>query len=272
MTSKVHFISGLPRSGSTLLAAVLRQNPRFAAAATSPVALLWSALIPKMGGGGEFTSFFDDPRRARVLRAVFDGYHGEGQGERVVFDTNRSWTGKAALLRQVYPQARIICCVREVAWVIDSMERMLLKNPLQVSKVLGFQPGRSVYDRAEMLMSPKTGLVGLAWSTLREAWFSEMAERLVVVSYAALARNPALMMERLYAALDEAPFAHDFDKLSFETPAYDAELGMPGLHSVRDQVGLPERPFSIPPDLVAKYADMNFWLKPELNRRGAMVL
>lgn len=32
-----HFISGLPRSGSTLLAAILRQNPRFLAATTSPV-------------------------------------------------------------------------------------------------------------------------------------------------------------------------------------------------------------------------------------------
>ena len=35
---KLHFISGLPRSGSTLLAGILRQNPRFHAAMTGPVA------------------------------------------------------------------------------------------------------------------------------------------------------------------------------------------------------------------------------------------
>jgi sulfotransferase len=29
---KMHFISGLPRSGSTLLAGILRQNPQFHAA------------------------------------------------------------------------------------------------------------------------------------------------------------------------------------------------------------------------------------------------
>ncbi|MEG4005469.1 sulfotransferase [Microcoleus sp. Pol11C1] len=34
---KAYFISGLPRSGSTLLAALLRQNPRFYSAMTSPV-------------------------------------------------------------------------------------------------------------------------------------------------------------------------------------------------------------------------------------------
>jgi hypothetical protein len=33
MLNGIHFISGLPRSGSTLLAALPRQNPRFHAAA-----------------------------------------------------------------------------------------------------------------------------------------------------------------------------------------------------------------------------------------------
>jgi sulfotransferase len=40
----IHFISGLPRSGSTLLAALLRQNPRFHAGMTSPVGGLYMAL------------------------------------------------------------------------------------------------------------------------------------------------------------------------------------------------------------------------------------
>jgi hypothetical protein len=33
----IHFISGFPRSGTTLLAALLRQNPRFHASIESPV-------------------------------------------------------------------------------------------------------------------------------------------------------------------------------------------------------------------------------------------
>ena len=37
----IHFISGLPRSGSTLLAALLRQNPRFEAAMSGPLAGLF---------------------------------------------------------------------------------------------------------------------------------------------------------------------------------------------------------------------------------------
>ena len=38
---KFHFISGMPRSGSTLLAAILNQNPRFRAGMTSPLPTSW---------------------------------------------------------------------------------------------------------------------------------------------------------------------------------------------------------------------------------------
>src|SRR3569832_2806671 len=41
---KYHFISGLPRSGSTLLAALLLQNPRFHAGMTSPVGTLFTGM------------------------------------------------------------------------------------------------------------------------------------------------------------------------------------------------------------------------------------
>jgi sulfotransferase len=37
MQKTYHFISGLPRSGSTLLANVLAQNPRFETTATSSI-------------------------------------------------------------------------------------------------------------------------------------------------------------------------------------------------------------------------------------------
>ena len=45
MRPKLHFISGLPRSGSTSLAGLLRQNPRFAAAMTGPVGSLVTTLL-----------------------------------------------------------------------------------------------------------------------------------------------------------------------------------------------------------------------------------
>ena len=129
--TKLHLISGLPRSGSTLLAALLRQNPRFTADVTSPVAMLCGSLLHGMSGATEFAHFFTDDRRRAIIRGLFDAYYTEVAPDRVVFDTNRSWTARTALLAEVYPGARIICCVRDLAWVIDSIERLIRKNPLQ---------------------------------------------------------------------------------------------------------------------------------------------
>ncbi len=70
-----HFISGLPRAGTTLLAALLRQNPRFHAGMTSP--------------------------------AVLD----------------------------LFPRSKVIACVRNVAWVMDSIERLYRANPYENTKL-----------------------------------------------------------------------------------------------------------------------------------------
>jgi sulfotransferase len=167
---------------------------------TSPVASLIGALMPKMSGANEFAVFFDDARRRTVLRSVFDGYYADVPVGHVVFDTNRTWTGRAALQAELYPSSRIICCVREVGWIIDSIERMLRKNPLQLSRVFNFQPGGSV------LMNSDNDLIGLAWASFREAGFSEIADRLIVVSYDSLVSRPEATMKLLYDELDEAPF------------------------------------------------------------------
>ena len=112
----------------------------------------------------------------------------------------------------------------------------------------------------------------MAWSTFREAWFGDQAKRLIVIPYDTLAKNPQQTLQRLYAELGEAPFAHDFHNVVYDEPDYDANLGMPGMHKVRETVAYQERKACIPPDLFAKYEGANFWLKPELNTRGVKIL
>lgn len=271
MMSRLHFISGLPRSGSTLLSALLRQNPDFSAGMSSPVASLCGALHPKMSTG-EYSMFFDDERRKAMLRGIFNTYYSVNLAENVIFDTNRSWTGKMSLLQNLYPDSRIICCVRDVGWIIDSIERMLNKNPLQLSRIFNFKPGGSVYSRVDILMNSDNGLIGHAWSTLREAWFGDFAKRLIVLPYDALASNPREILQKLYAELELPYFEHDFENVVYDEPEFDIEAGMPGLHKVREKVELKKRVACIPPDIFSQYSKTNFWMSPELNLRGVKIL
>ena len=267
----MHFISGLPRSGSTLLSGILRQNPRFHAAMTSPVNALCMSTLHKMSGASQFAMFFTDDKRHQILKGIFDSYYADRKTE-IVFDTNRVWTSRTALLAAMYPKARIICCVRDIGWIIDSVERVLRSNPFQTSRLFNFEPGQSVYARAEILMNFESGLVGHAWSCLREAWFSEQAARLLVIDYKALTQRPAAVMSSIYAAIDEQPFAHDFDNVIYEAEDFDTVLGMPGMHTLKRKVEYKERASCIPPDLLAKHADLQFWRRPELRRTGITVI
>ncbi len=268
-SSPVHFISGLPRSGSTLLSALLTQNPRFAAGVVSPVQGMFNGVLPMMGTG-EFAKFFDDECRASVLRGIVENYH-QPKPEQTLFDSNRLWTGKLPILRALYPHARVIACVRSVGWIIDSIERVARANPLQQSALFGGVTG-SVYARANYLLNADAGLIGQPWSLLREAWFSQFADSLVVIDYDRFTANPQATVAALYQALDETPFAHDFEALAFDTPAYDAQLGLPGLHRVRPKLKFEPRLLSIPPDLFAQHEEAAFWRRAALNQHRATVL
>lgn len=270
--SPIHFVAGLPRSGSTLLAAILGQNPKFRADVTSPVAALIDGLQPRLGSGTEFAPFFSDERRSRILRGLFDLYHGPRPADSVVFDTNRTWTARMALIGELFPDARVICLVRDVSWVLDSMEQLLRRNPTRVSRALGLQNGSSVYARVANMMNVDTGLVGSAWAALREAWYGKSAAHLIIIDYDRLVANPRAVVAKLYEALDETPFAHDFDNLVFDSADYDEGLGMPGLHCIRPRVAAVPRKPCIPPDLLVKYAGSNFWKEPEAASAGPLIL
>jgi sulfotransferase len=106
MQNRLHFISGLPRSGSTLLAALLRQNPRFSAGMSSPVYNLFRAMLAETSQRNETAVFIDDDIRKRLLVGVFDAYYAEAAPEMVIFDTNRGWTTKLPALAELFPTPR----------------------------------------------------------------------------------------------------------------------------------------------------------------------
>ena len=225
-----------------------------------------------MSVGSEFASFFNDDRRRTMLRGIFDAYYAPRTPGQTIFDTNRTWTGKAALLKDLYPNARIVCCVRDIWWIIESIEHILQKHPLQVSRMFSFKPGSSVFARVDTLMKPESGLIGLAWSLLREAWYGPNASMLIIVRYETLVHHPELTMRCLYEELGEDYFAHDFDSLDYDEPVYDAQLGLPGMHKVRRKLEPQQRVSCLPPEIPAKCADTSFWSKHEANRNGVVVI
>jgi sulfotransferase len=263
MQNGIHFISGLPRAGSTLLAALLRQNQHFHAGMTSPVGSLFSALLRQMSQENESAVFIDDEQRLRLLRACFEAYYADIHRAKLVFDTNRMWTTKLPALVELFPELRMICCVRNPAWIIDSIERLTRHNKFEPSKIFNFDPGGTVYSRAEGL-GGGTGMFGFAWNALREVVFGEHADRLLLVRYETLTANPRGTLAAIYDFIGEPLFTHDPEHIEpdYEAMEFDARLGAPGLHAVGSAVRAVPRRTILPPDLFARYEAHEFWQDP----------
>ncbi|MDY7575082.1 sulfotransferase [Actimicrobium sp. CCI2.3] len=262
MTSgqQFHFISGLPRAGSTLLSAILRQNPRFRAGMTSPVGALFNGLLEQVSAGSEFGTVISRDKRRRLLRGLFDSYYADQPDDSVVFDTNRLWSARLPALRDLFPQSKVIACVRNVAWVMDSLERLYRANPFENTRLFNDAVERNtVYSRVDTL-GQRNRLVGFSWTAIKEAFYGEQAGSLLLVDYDLLAQAPEKVLPLVYQFIGEPWFdGHDFGQLEFDAPEFDSALGLSGLHKVRPRVALEPRRTILPPDLFAQYQDMSFW-------------
>ncbi len=255
---RVHFISGLPRSGSTLLAGILRQNPRFYGAMSSPIAPLFNGALEQMGAGSEFYSFFDSSMRQRICRSLFDAYYHDKSEYEVIFDTNRIWSARLHQLVELFGDFKLICCVRNPAWIMDSFECIYRKNPFDYSRMFNAANRQTVYSRCEALMNGG-GVVGAAWAALKEAYYGEFSHRVLLVDYELLTQYPKRTMQLIYEFLAESEFSHDFEQVEYEEGEFDQLLGVKGLHTVRKQVEFSTRRTVLPPDLFLKYQSMDFW-------------
>lgn len=255
-----HFIAGLPRAGSTLLAALLRQNPRFHAGMSSPVGALFNAVLAQCSAGSEFGAVITTAQRRRLLRGLFDSYYAEHGDKPVVFDTNRGWCSRMPALRDLFPEAKVIACVRNVAWVMDSIERLYRANPFENTKLFSDDIERNtVYSRVDTL-AQRNRLVGFAWSALKEAYYGEHAGSMLVVDYDLLAQAPERVLRLVYEFVGERWYeGHDFDNVQYDAPEFDEALGVAGLHKVRPKVEPETRRSVLPPDLFEQYAALSFW-------------
>lgn len=264
---RYHFISGLPRSGSTLLSSILKQNPRFTAGISDPLQMFVHSIIRDINSAVGMDSQVPISKRQDLLRDLFASYY-KNQSP-VCFNTNRAWCADTALLKQLFPNFKMIVCVRDVAWILNSFELLQRKNPLTIKALYHFQDLGTVHERCQMLMGETPGFAGHVLApllNLQQAMSSQEVDHLCFVEYDDLVHNPRSIMQQIYQFLEEPWFEHDFDNVADSYDEFDQQVRIQGLHEVKQSVKAEIKPKVLPAGLWTKYSSQSFWKDQSVQR------
>jgi len=199
-TKKLHFLSGIPRSGSTVIAAILNQNPLTHVSTTSglgaaldAVAVAWhkEPLLEK-----------NDPRReklANAMRGLIDGYYDQLTQKPIVIDKSRNWpipVVMSAMGQVLGSKPRIIATVRSIPDCMASFVRVAKPDNL---------------DEFIIKSSLATHLKS-SYQVL-QAGYRHDPSCFLFVEYEDLLANPKRELERIHKFLDLPEFAYDFERI-----------------------------------------------------------
>lgn len=262
MEKQFYFVSGLPRSGSTLLMNILAQNPRFGVSATSGIMDImfgvrnsWDSLI-------EFKAHPDEEAKKRVLKGILENYYSTTD-KPIVFDKSRGWLSLLQMYEYVFEKkAKVIVPVRDMRDVLASFEKMWRSNSMntQLSQESQFYfDFQSVEGRVGVWLRPDQP-VGLAYNRIVDAIKRGYSDRMFFLKFDDLTSKPKETMQKVYAFLDEPGFDHDFDNVEQVTWEDDSQHGIKGLHDIRSKVSpLPSQWKDVLGDFAKSIGDLNFW-------------
>lgn len=211
---RFHVVTGLPRSGSTLLCNVLNQNPKFYASSTSPLPAFINTLVHTWSNSVEVKGLLEkqEQETENRLKATAKGVIGNWYScydEEVVFDKSRAWSASSLLLKKIYPEATIIVCVRNLVNIFASIEKQHRRNPLLDDAATPME--KTIYSRADRMFGPE-GLIGSPIVGIEDL-IRRGPDGVLYVQYESFSQNPGMVMERLYSELGEESYQHDFDNV-----------------------------------------------------------
>ena len=98
-------------------------------------------------------------------------------------------------------------------------------------------------------------------SAVQEALASEESNRILLIDYENLCKQPANQLLAIYDFLEIVPptYYHNFDNVEYEAEEFDQALGAKGLHTVKGKVEWKPRTTILPQKLFNEYNSLNFW-------------
>jgi len=266
---KYYFMSGLPRSGSTLLSSLLNQNPRFYSGPSSPVVPTMLAVEQSLSNDELFLAYPKPQQAAEIISSVIHHYYSD-VNKPVIFDKNRSWTNRLHYISGYFNiEPKVLCPVRSIDEILTSFIMMQRRNPLRDNERINFIDEMLIKNniplnddnRCEFLAST-AGILGQSYNGLKACLEQGNQKRLHFIEYDDLINDPENTMRAIYDFLEEEYYSHDFTKIQNLHKENDKEIyGMADMHDVRSSL---KKVSANPKEILSEKilqacADTEFW-------------
>lgn len=264
------FMSGLPRSGSTLLSSILNQNPGLYSSPNSPMCgMMWN-LERSMIASEQWNAYPKPEVLPGMVVGLLDSFYADIDRP-LVIDKSREWAVPdhfEVLKRNLPYKPKVIMPVRSIIEILASFINLVRENAGSASFIDKEIETRQEFNfyrpaddiRCDSLMRPK-GPIDNALFGIAFAMQPAMREFFHFVEYDNLTSDPKGTIEKIYQFLGIEPFEHDFTNIVNIAHEKDEVYGLRGMHDVgrrivRSNVNIAE---VLSPYVLQKYSNMEFW-------------
>lgn len=257
MHKRYYFMAGLPRSGSTMLSAILNQNPRFYSGPSSPVTSIMLVLEEAISNDELFKAFPKPQQAGEIIANVIRHYYSDID-KPVIFDKNRSWVNRMHYIPGYFGiEPKILVPVRDTAEILASFISMHRRNSFSVDGRVNFIDEMLIKsnipltddNRCQFLAGPN-GILGQSYNGIKQALMEGRQKQLHFIEYNDLVNNPKETMQKVYKFLGEEYYEHDFSKLENISKEQDAAVyGLSDMHHVREKL---EKTSTAPSELLSE--------------------
>lgn len=165
MIKEIFFQSSMPRAGSTLLQNILHQNPQIHATPTDGLLELVVGAQGNYTISPEFKAQDDELMKKSFLEFCKQGmlgYCSQLTDKEYVINKSRGWGHYSDLLKMIFPNAKIICMVRDLRDILASMEKNHRKRPDKASALIKWDEmrGTIINKRIDIWLQSPPGRYG----------------------------------------------------------------------------------------------------------------
>lgn len=232
---KFYFMVGLPRSGSTLLQAILNQNPQLYCTPTSP---LLDQIVFNFDTWKTLQTVIANPipeQLDNVVRGLIHAmwYH---RPEPIIIDKHRGWGKNIAAADYLFEEKiKSIVVVRDLPSIMASWLTLMKNNP-----------GNSIDQQLQskhLKITDESRTMEM-WSSMVKDCMESVAQikkdapgRLHFVDYDSLVTTPEKVLRAINDFLELQPFTYTFDNITTDTVDDDMSAwGLNGMHSIRPKL------------------------------------